>query len=283
VGELAAEIERNLPVRLVAAEAAPTTFQRRGEHMDSLGTVLIQEMARFNKLLSVMASSLADLQRAIRGEVLLSEELDRMYTALLNNMVPPNWEAAAYPSLKPLASWVKDLHARIAFMRGWLKGGPPTAFWLSGFFFPQGFLTGALQNHARKYHVAIDTLSFAFTMLEAGGPDDLGDDDGVEDGVLVYGMFMDGARWNRDKRMIDDSKPGEIYAPWPVVHFTPVRDHKPSKRDYQAPVYKTTPRAGVLSTTGISSSFVIAVEVPTDKAPEHWIFCGAALILQLNA
>jgi hypothetical protein len=38
-----------------------------------------------------------------------------------------------------------------------------------------------------------------------------------------------------------------------------------------------------ITATGISSSFVIAVEVPTDKAPDHWIFCGAALILQLNA
>jgi len=38
----------------------------------------------------------------------------------------------------------------------------------------------------------------------------------------------------------------------------------------------------VLVRAGVPS-FVIAVEVPTDKAPEHWIFCGAALILQLNA
>ena len=229
-----------------------------------------------------MATTLADLQRAIRGEVLLSEELDRMYTALLNNAVPPNWEAAAYPSLKPLASWVKDLHARIEFMRGWLKSGPPTAFWLSGFFFPQGFLTGALQNHARKYRVAIDTLAFSFRMLDAAGPDDLGEDDAPEDGVLVYGMYMDGARWDRDAHLIADSKPGEIYAPWPVVHFTPVKDYRTPATAYSAPVYKTTPRAGVLSTTGISSSFVIAVDVPTEKAPEHWIFCGAALVLQLN-
>ncbi len=60
-----------------------------------------------------------------------------MYTALLNNLVPKNWEAAAYPSLKPLASWVKDLHARIHFMRDWLVHGQPAVFWMSGFFFPQ--------------------------------------------------------------------------------------------------------------------------------------------------
>ena len=283
VAELAAEVERGLPAKLRMDEAGEAAFQMRGAHMDSLGTVLSQEMARFNKLLSVMATSLLDLQRAIRGEVLLSEELDKMYTALLNNGVPANWEAVAYPSLKPLASWVKELHARIAFMRTWLRNGPPPAFWLSGFFFPQGFLTGVLQNHARKYHVAIDTLAFAFRMLKAAGPEEVGDDDTPDDGVLVYGMYMDGARWNREAGIIDDSKPAEIYAPWPVVHFSPTRDYKTPPTDYSAPVYKTTPRAGVLSTTGISSSFVIAVDVPTTRHPDYWVFCGAALVLQLNA
>jgi dynein heavy chain len=156
-----------------------------------------------------------------------------MYTALLNNQVPKNWEAAAYPSLKPLASWVKDFHARIAFMRIWLVNGQPGVFWMSGFFFPQvragfvcrmassprcplafmffrdwahlhaqGFTTGTLQNHARKYQVAIDTLSFGFSMLEVDDVEDVAPEAVPEDGVLVYGLFMDGARWDKERRML---------------------------------------------------------------------------------
>ena len=68
----------------------------------------------------------------------------------------------AYPSLKPLGSWVADLHKRVAFMRDWLVNGAPKCFWLPGFFFPQGFMTGALQNHARKYQIPIDTLNYGF-------------------------------------------------------------------------------------------------------------------------
>jgi len=226
VGELAAEIARNMPAALRGDEAGPRTFVMRGAHMDSQATVLSQEMARFNRLLGVMTSSLADLQRAIRGEVLLSEELDRMYTALLNNQVPANWAAVAYPSLKPLASWVSDLHARIAFMRKWLVGGQPEAFWLSGFFFPQGFMTGTLQNHARKYAIPIDTLSFSFRQLRAEDAADVTPADVPADGVLIYGLFMDGARWDRSALIIDDSRPGEIYSRWPVVHFNPTKDYK---------------------------------------------------------
>ncbi len=31
--------------------------------------------------------------------------------------------------------------------------------------------------------------------------------DKPEDGVLTYGMYLEGARWNKTIHMIDDSKP----------------------------------------------------------------------------
>jgi dynein heavy chain len=64
---------------------------------------------------------------------------------------------------------VADFHARIAFMRSWLEEGPPASFWLPGFFFPQGFMTGVLQMHARKYSIPIDTLSFGFQVSCCAG------------------------------------------------------------------------------------------------------------------
>ena len=78
------------------------------------------------------------------------------------------------------------------------------------------------------------------------------------------------------------SRPGEINTSMPLVHFVPVKDYKPDAAEYAAPCYKTSVRAGVLSTTGISSSFVIAVDCPTDKDPEHFVYAGAALLMQLN-
>ena len=282
VGNICRSIETALPASLNIDDANPTTFQKKGEHMDSLGIVLMQEIERFNLLLAGMRSSLTDLQRAIRGEVLLSEELDMMFTAMLNNKVPKNWEVLAYPSLKPLASWVKDLYERLRIMRAWLVGGQPQAFWISGFFFPQGFLTGVLQNYARKYAIAIDQLNFGFTVRDEVLPTDIAPENVPADGVLVYGLYFDGARWDMENKLVTDSRPGEINSSLPIIHFIPVKDYKPDPTEYSAPCYKTSTRAGTLSTTGMSTNYVISVELPTSDTPAKWILAGAALLCQLN-
>lgn len=164
----------------------------------------------------------------------------------------------------------------------------------------------SLQNHARKYAIPIDTLAFAFRMLRAEDEADVRPADVPEDGVLIYGLFMDGARWDRDGLVIEDSNPGEIYSRWPVVHFNPTKDYKTPPGHYSAPIYKTSTRAGTLSTTGsecrgglreslsrmkhfplhpppaVSTNFIVAVDMPTTRDPSYFVLKGAALLCQLN-
>ena len=84
--------------------------------------------------------------------------------------VPDAWAAKAYPSLKPLAAWVDDLLERLAFIAAWAARGPPPVVWLSGLFFPQAFLTGALQNFARRHGHPIDAVAFEHVVMDAPPP-----------------------------------------------------------------------------------------------------------------
>ena len=130
-----------------------------------------------------------------------------------------------------------------------------------------GFLTGTLQTYARKYSLPIDRLSFKFRVLpnyrdqnalteamkKLAFGEQLKMDQGIqqpEDGVLVHGLFMDGCRWNDDAMLIEDSLPGEMTAVLPMMHMEPQMDLEIDSSNYAAPLYKTSTRAGVLSTTG---------------------------------
>jgi len=75
-----------------------------------MNTVLAQEVIRYNKLLLIMAKMLKDVQKALRGEVVMSEELDKMATSLFNNQVPDIFSGVGFLSLKPLSSWIIDLN-----------------------------------------------------------------------------------------------------------------------------------------------------------------------------
>ena len=48
------------------------------EYFESMNTVLCQELVRFNRLLEVIHSSLRSLQKALKGLVLMSDDLDKL-------------------------------------------------------------------------------------------------------------------------------------------------------------------------------------------------------------
>ena len=64
-----------------------------------------------------MHVSLKDLQRALKGLVVLSAELEAMGNACFDQRVPAAWTNVAYPSLKPLGPWFKDILQRLDFLQ----------------------------------------------------------------------------------------------------------------------------------------------------------------------
>jgi len=248
-------------------------------YSESMNTVLTQEAVRYNKLISTINQTLNDLLKALKGEMVMTEVLEGMADGLFTNRVPEVWETVAYPSLMPLASWVNDLVARIEFLQKWVDEGTPIVFWISGFFFPQAFLTGSLQNYARKMQKPIDTVKFDFkVIIPAYNEVDVKPDNGI----YIYGLFLQGCRWDANLHSLVDSKPKELFSNFPVMWLEPT-DKPPSFEGmFKCPVYKELNRRGTLSTTGHSTNFVLPVQVPTRDPPKKWVKAGVALFCSLD-
>merc|ERR1711865_750683 len=158
------------------------------------------------------------------GLVVMSSDLESMAESLYTNQVPAMWVKQAYPSLKPLAAWIDDLQVRIQFVKEWIDDGKPATYWISGFFFPQAYLTGTLQNFARKYTLSIDTVDFDYNVLKKT-PEELHGKP-PEDGCYIHGLFLEGAAWDPNQHALVEARPKELYSTFPPIWLFPKVDRQ---------------------------------------------------------
>ncbi len=100
-------------------------------------------------------------------------------------------------------------------------------------------------------------MQFAFEVTEYEKPEEISEK--PDDGVYIYGLYMDGARWDRNNHAIEEQYPSRMFDSMPVIWFKPVDDFKVEPDEYLAPLYKASSREGKLSTTGASTNFVLHV------------------------
>ena len=144
----------------------------------------------------------------------------------------------------------------MAFINKWIEQGIPTVFWISGFFFPQAFLTGTLQNFARRHTKPIDTVSFSFKVLDQARPEAVlqvrsfhpfflfassiprnalcSSLQKPTDGIYIHGLFLEGARWDATRHSLVDSRPKELFTPMPVIWLLPVTSDVASDSSHTA-------------------------------------------------
>ena len=171
-----------------------------------------------------MSSTIKNAKKALKGLIVMSEELEKMCNSLFDNQVPKIWADVGFLSMKALGSWTQDLVDRITFLQKWIDNGTPNVFWISGFFFPQAFITGNLQNYARKHIIAVDKISFEFRIVDEKTHTDITEK--PEDGCYVYGIFLEGARWDYKKHLMNNPYPKELFSDLPLMQLFPVADRE---------------------------------------------------------
>jgi dynein heavy chain len=134
--------------------------------------------------IQVISASLATLQKAPKGLVVISSDIDIVAKNMFASNMPVLWAPVSYPRMKPLSGYFSDLAQHATKL-----DGPSMKFWFSDFFITHAFFTRVLQKFASKYIIPIDTICFEFICLP-----EQGDHEKIpEDGMYIYGMFLEGA------------------------------------------------------------------------------------------
>lgn len=96
-----------------------------------------------------------------------------------------------------------------------------------------------------------------------------------DDGVLVHGLFLDGAAWSAKEGRLVDQERGALYAPLPVLHLTAVLAKDRRRLGvFDAPCYRGKRRTG--------ARFVDALMLRTDAPPAKWVLRGAAVLCSVD-
>lgn len=152
---------------------------------------------------------------------------------------------------------------------------------MTGFFNPQGFLTAIRQEVTRSHKGwALDTVVL-WNEVTKHMRDEI--TRAPHEGAYVYGLFLEGADFDRRNLRLSESRPKVLYEPMPVIHIQALDVSKdkeiPSSmlsNAYVCPVYKKPRRTDL---TYVASLYL---HCPVNKPPEHWVMRGTALLCDIR-
>ncbi|XP_055971730.1 dynein axonemal heavy chain 17 [Sorex fumeus] len=233
--------------------------------------VAFQECERMNILTSELRRSLRELNLGLKGELTITTDMEDLSTALFYDTVPATWMARAYPSMMGLAAWYSDLLLRVRELEAWTTDfALPTAVWLAGFFNPQSFLTAIMQSMARKNEWPLDKMCLSVEVTKKNREDMTAP---PREGSYIYGLFMEGARWDIQSGVLAEARLKELTPAMPVIFVRAVPvDRMDTKNIYECPVYKTRLRG---------PTYVWTFNLKTKEKAAKWILAGVALLLQV--
>eukprot|EP00762_Andalucia_godoyi_P000343 ANDGO_03199.mRNA.1 Dynein beta chain len=243
--------------------------ERLEEERSPFQVVFYQECERMNILMLQIRRTLLELDLGLKGDLTISDKMEQLMNALYDDKVPASWEAVAYPSLRPLGSWLVNLLQRNTQLSDWTSDLQiPKVVWLSGFFNPQSYLTAIMQVTARKNAWPLDRMTLA-TEVTKKRLDEI--DGAAREGAFVRGLFIEGARWDLQAGVLEESKLKELCPEMPIMLIKAIPVEKADFKDYYlCPVYRTQDRG---------PTYVFACNLKSKANPLQWVLRGVALLL----
>lgn len=230
-----------------------------------------------NVLIRVIVASLADIELAFKGELTMTETMESLMDNIALNRVPPIWDKYGFTSQRGLGSWLDNLKARLDQLNVW-KDDPiniPKVTFLNRLFNPQSFLAAIKQVYAGEKGFELNKLTVQTDVMkklywEADLPP-------VKEGAYVFGMQVEGARWDPAVGQLDESFAKKPFSVMPVVNCRAaplVIDTKKETGIYMCPCYKTEQRSAL--------GYVFTAQMKTKMPAAKWVIAGVAIILDVE-
>jgi dynein heavy chain len=239
--------------------------------------VLLQELERFNLLCVTMTSSLRSLQRALVGEIGMSDKLDALGTSLYNGYLPTMWAIKAPKTEKPLGGWMTHFTRRREQYDTWQENGQPWVVWLSGLHIPESYLAALVQSTCRHFGWPLDK-SAMFTKVSVFQEADEVEGPCPDGGSYVTGLYLEGAAWDKEKGILREQDPKVLVVELPILMCIPIEArHLKLQGTFKTPVYVTQDRRNAMGV-----GLVFTADLASNRHPSHWVLQGVALCLNID-
>ncbi|XP_070603204.1 dynein axonemal heavy chain 5 isoform X1 [Erythrolamprus reginae] len=269
VARLADDMLEKLP-----ADYVPFEVKERLQQMgpfQPMNIFLRQEIDRMQRIIALLRNTLTDLKLAIDGTIIMNENLRDALDCMYDARIPERWRKASWAS-STLGFWFTELLERNRQFHSWIFEKRPNCFWMTGFFNPQGFLTAMRQEITRANKGwALDSVVLCSEVTKW-----MNDDISTppSEGVYVYGLYLEGAGWDKRNMKLIESKPKVLFEPMPVIRIYAENNTSKDPRLYSCPIYKKPLRTDL--------NYIAAVDLRTTQPPEHWILRGVALLCDVK-
>nr|XP_061803884.1 dynein axonemal heavy chain 10-like [Nerophis lumbriciformis] len=272
ITQVAQDIQNKLP----AIFDLDVIRKQFGTEISPTSVVLLQELERFNKLVVRMKRSLAELQRALAGEVGMSSELDEVARALFNGQIPSIWKMLAPDTLKSLGNWMIHFKRRFDQYKSWVDSAEPKVMWLSGLHIPESYLTALVQAACRKNGWPLD-LSTLYTEVTRFREEEQVNERPSQ-GCFVCGLYLEGADWDMEDGCLVKSKPKVLEVQLPILRVIPIEARRLRlQKTLRTPVYTTSLRRNAMGV-----GLVFEADLFTTEHLSHWVLQGVCLSLNTD-
>eukprot|EP00048_Salpingoeca_helianthica_P012901 m.192885 g.192885 ORF g.192885 m.192885 type:complete len:4604 (+) comp15437_c5_seq116:137-13948(+) len=268
-----AEVANGMKAKIPAPFDIDRVRTQFGNEPTPTQVVLMQELERWNNLVVYMQASLAELLRALSGEVGMSNQLDEIARALFNGQLPPQWRRLAPDTLKSLGNWMVHFERRYRQYDDWIKKGDPIVMWLSGLHIPESYLTALVQTTCRKHGWPLDRSTLYSAVTQYTEPAAI--EERPASGCYVTGLYLEGASWDIKRNALAPPLPKQLQQELPILQIIPVETAKLKLHGtYRTPVYTTSARRNAM---GIG--LVFEADLASHEHPSHWTLMGVCLTL----